>query len=125
MDSWNGTLIALGLGLTYIGLGYPMYRRKVRPNKIYGFRIRQTLNDPDVWYPVNARSGEHFMVTGGMLVALGLVSMAVAHTEDSQNVVMVIALGIALAGPLYSGVVGYRMAKALATRGADRSEPSA
>lgn len=64
MESWVGTLLALGLGIVYVALGYPLYRRTVGPNSFYGFRIRQTLHDPDVWYPVNERSGKYFIVTG-------------------------------------------------------------
>lgn len=113
MESWVGTLLALGLGIVYVALGYPLYRRTVGPNSFYGFRIRQTLHDPDVWYPVNERSGKHFMVTGLALILLGAVSLIVAQSKDRQKVVMVLALALSLVGPLYSGVVCYRMAKAL------------
>jgi len=116
MDSWVGTVLSLGLGIVYIALGYPLYRRKVGPNSFYGFRIRQTRNDPAVWYPVNERSGKHFIVTGLALVLLGAVSLIVAESEVRQNAVMLLALALALAGPFSSGVVCYRMAKTLAPK---------
>jgi len=37
--------------LTLISL--PLIARKVKPNPFYGFRIQQTLDDPNVWYETN------------------------------------------------------------------------
>ncbi len=121
MDSWVGTLLSLGLGIVYVAIGHPLYRQKVGPNPLYGFRIRQTLNDPDVWYPVNQRSGKHFIVTGLVLTLLGAVSLIVAQTENRQNAVLVMAVALALTGSFYLGVVCYRMARTLTTR---RTPPS-
>ncbi len=35
----------------------PLIQRRVRPNHGYGFRVRRTLEDPNLWYPANAYSG--------------------------------------------------------------------
>ena len=55
-------------------LAYPMYKRQVRPNRLYGLRTRATLADPEVWYEANMRSGRDAMIwsTGTALLALGL-----------------------------------------------------
>ena len=37
-----------------ICLSIPLIQRKVAPNRLYGFRVRRTLEDPNVWYPANA-----------------------------------------------------------------------
>jgi uncharacterized membrane protein len=70
------TLLALyvGAGLLLIGLSVPLIRRKVRPNNWYGFRMRQTLTDPDVWYATNAYAGKCLLVVGviTVLTAAGL-----------------------------------------------------
>ena len=64
----------VGGGLLLIGLSVPLIRRKVRPNAWYGFRVRQTLADPDVWYATNAYAGKCLLVVGVMtvLTAVGL-----------------------------------------------------
>lgn len=36
--------------------------RKVKPNPFYGFRIRRTLENPDVWYSVNEYFAKRLLV---------------------------------------------------------------
>jgi uncharacterized membrane protein len=60
-------------GIALIGLGIPLYRRRVPPNALYGVRLRSTLDDDELWYDVNARAGRDFIVIGtAFLVALGV-----------------------------------------------------
>jgi len=54
MESWVGTLLALGLGIVYVALGYPLYRRTVGPNSFYGFRL--TFGIPSTSAPANISS---------------------------------------------------------------------
>jgi uncharacterized membrane protein len=51
-------------GLLLIGLSIPLILKKVKPNALYGFRLQQTLDDPQVWYAVNAYSGKWLLVAG-------------------------------------------------------------
>ena len=51
----------VGSGLLLIGLSVPLIRRKVRPNGWYGFHVRQTLADPDIWYAANAYAGKSLL----------------------------------------------------------------
>ena len=51
-------------GLLLAGLSVPLILQKIRPNGLYGFRIPSTLNDPTLWYKVNAYSGRRFLVVG-------------------------------------------------------------
>lgn len=54
-------------------LSLPLILRKVKPNYIYGFRVLKTLNDPRLWYEVNAYAGVRLLVAGiaTILVAIG------------------------------------------------------
>src|SRR5438094_548962 len=58
-------------GLLLVALAIPLIRGKVGPNSWYGFRVPQTLGDPNVWYPVNRYAAK------GMLW-LGLATCAAA-----------------------------------------------
>ena len=58
----------VGAGLLLIGLSVPLIRRKVRPNAWYGFRVRQTLADPDTWYAANAYAGKWLLGVGVITV---------------------------------------------------------
>jgi uncharacterized membrane protein len=58
----------VGAGLLLIGLAVPLIRRKVRPNGWYGFRVWQTLADPEAWYAANAYVGKCLPVVGVIIV---------------------------------------------------------
>ncbi len=51
-------------GLLLAGLSVPLILQKVPPNGLYGFRIPATINNPDLWYKVNAYAGRRFLVVG-------------------------------------------------------------
>jgi hypothetical protein len=51
-------------GLLLAGLSLPLIWRKVSPNPWYGFRVRQTVDDPAVWYPANAYAGKGLLGVG-------------------------------------------------------------
>jgi uncharacterized membrane protein len=68
--------IILGLyvivGLLLAGLSIPLIRGQVGPNHLYGFRVKQTLENPAVWYPVNA-----FAAWGLLWVGLAICAAAI------------------------------------------------
>ena len=45
-------------------LSIPLILRKIGPNPLYGFRVKKTLADPAVWYPVNAYAAKRLLVVG-------------------------------------------------------------
>ena len=45
-------------------LSIPLILRQIGPNPWYGFRVRKTLDDPAVWYPVNAYSAKRLLAVG-------------------------------------------------------------
>jgi len=58
-------------GLLLAVISIPLILRKIGPNPWYGFRVKKTLDDPAVWYPVNAYAAKR-------LLAVGLVSSLAA-----------------------------------------------
>ncbi|MBN2084186.1 MAG: SdpI family protein [Anaerolineales bacterium] len=68
------TIYILG-GLLLILLSIPLILRKIRPNPWYGFRIRWTLEDPELWYSVNAYTGK-WLVFVGLCAILGAIGLA-------------------------------------------------
>jgi hypothetical protein len=69
-------LLALyaGAGLLLTLLSIPLIQRRVKPNPWYGFRVRQTLENPDTWYAVNAHAGKRLLWVGigAIIIAGGL-----------------------------------------------------
>ena len=60
-----GTLLA--------GLSLPLIWKKVPPNGLYGFRVSQTMDNPQVWYKVNTYSGKRLFWAGVSIVLAALV----------------------------------------------------
>ena len=53
-------------GLVLIGISIPLIQRRVKPNYWYGFRTRRTLDNPEIWYDVNAHAGKRMLASGLM-----------------------------------------------------------
>jgi hypothetical protein len=92
-------------GLLLAALAIPLWRRKIGPNPLYGFRIKQTLEDPAVWYEVNAVAGRGMLVDGLVIVVAALALAAVPgigidRYALSVLALFVVALGITLAASL-------------------------
>ncbi len=51
-------------GLVLIGISIPLIQGRVKPNYWYGFRTKRTLNDPHIWYDVNAYAGKRLLISG-------------------------------------------------------------
>jgi uncharacterized membrane protein len=73
MDTGQAIILVVYLlgACLLVGLAIPLAMRWVPPNRVYGFRTRATLEDPNVWYPVNR-------VTGIWLIATGIATAAVS-----------------------------------------------
>jgi SdpI/YfhL protein family len=51
-------MLFLFSGLLLAALSIPMIMGKIPPNGLYGFRVKKTLDNLEIWYPVNAYSGK-------------------------------------------------------------------
>ncbi len=51
-------------GLLLAGLSVPLILGKIPPNGLYGFRVPATIENPQLWYKVNAYSGKRLLVVG-------------------------------------------------------------
>ncbi len=57
-------LLYLVTGLLLVGLSLPLIYRKIPPNYWYGFRVKATLENEDVWYPVNEYAARRLLWVG-------------------------------------------------------------
>ena len=67
MSSLLRLYVTSGLGLC--GLSIPLILGWVPPNWVYGFRVRRTKENPEVWYPVNKYAGKWLLGVGSAIVA--------------------------------------------------------
>ncbi len=88
----NTALLSLFLvvGALLIGLSLPLVYGKVPPNRWYGFRVRRTLSDPNIWYPAN------------VYVAWQMIWVGVAGIVVSAGAFLIPNLDLGV----YAGIVG-------------------
>ena len=100
------------IGLLLIGLAIPLILGKVRPNHWYGFRIRLTLDNPEIWYPVNAWAGRWMCVAGAVIVLVALAALLIPESLFPwYALVLAVAL---LVGVVLIFAFGLRYARLLA-----------
>jgi hypothetical protein len=87
----TGTLLAL--------LSIPLMRRKIPPNGLYGFRTPKTINNPELWYLVNAYSARRMFWTaiGFVAAAVGLYFLpGIGLDEYAMSCLGVFSLGMVI-----------------------------
>jgi uncharacterized membrane protein len=62
-------------GLLLAGISIPMILGKIPPNGLYGFRVKKTMENPDIWYKTNTYSGK-WLLGVGLVLALAAVSFS-------------------------------------------------
>jgi uncharacterized membrane protein len=98
------------LGLLLVALGWPLSRRRVRPNRWYGLRVPATLASERVWYEANAVAGRDMMLIGATVGIAGLV-LPLAGLRDSF--VPVACAALLTVGSLAATLRGWRLANRL------------
>jgi hypothetical protein len=63
----------VGAGSILALLSVPLILKKIRPNGWYGFRVKQTLENPRLWYAVNAFAGRRLFFAGIASVFAALI----------------------------------------------------
>jgi SdpI/YfhL protein family len=95
--SWDQIMAILvtmyvGSGAILIALSIPLILRKVGPNPFYGFRIRQTLEDRQVWFDVNAYSAKGLFVVGAIQVVTALALAGIPGVDIATYAVSCLAV---------------------------------
>lgn len=103
----NPHIIFPAAGLLLFLLGWPLALRRVKPNPLYGLRVRATMMDERVWYDANAVAGKDSMVFGALFTATALLLPWVGVTESAYKATCITAMG---AGLLVLTIRGWRTA---------------
>ena len=65
-------MLFLFSGLLLAALSIPMIMGKIPPNGLYGFRVKETMDNPEIWYTVNVYSGK-WLLAASLVQALAAV----------------------------------------------------
>jgi uncharacterized membrane protein len=76
-------LVFPAIGGLLIGLGVPMARRWVPPNRWYGLRLRVTFADERVWYEANAATGRDLVWLGAAALVVALALQRLPQLPDA------------------------------------------
>jgi hypothetical protein len=76
LNAGTGTLLAL--------ISLPLILRLVGPNAWYGFRVKATLDNADLWYDANAYAGWRLLVAGVCTVVSAIGLYYVPHLRLDQ-----------------------------------------
>lgn len=89
-------IVFLFSGLLLAALSVPMIMGKISPNGLYGFRVKKTMDNPEIWYPVNAYSGKWLLAAGLVLslAALAIYFIPGISIDTYAYSVLVVWLGI-------------------------------
>lgn len=85
-------------------LSLPLLNNQIKPNGLYGFRVKKTLENPSVWYAVNQHFAWRLLWTGlAVMVASTLLYLVPGLSEDQYALaVLVVLLGFLLTGLIQS-----------------------
>jgi uncharacterized membrane protein len=104
------SLLFPAIGVLLIGLGWPLARRRVGPNRWYGLRLPATFADERVWYEANAVAGRDMMLVGSVV---GGVALVLPLAGFGENLVAVACAALLTVGSLGATLRGWRLANRL------------
>jgi uncharacterized membrane protein len=104
--------ICLAVGVLVILVAIPLAKRRIPPNRWYGFRVPATFADREVWFETNAQAGRDLIYLGLLLVlvAFGLAMLASPLLPQIQMLLYALVLVV---GSIVITVRGMRLASRL------------
>ena len=63
-------------GIISILIALPLLDEKIKPNLIYGFRVRATLENPKIWYAVNKYFAQRLFLAALVEIVIAVVLFA-------------------------------------------------
>jgi hypothetical protein len=87
-------------GLVLVGISIPLILGKIPPNGWYGFRVRKTMENPEIWYPVNQFAGKRLLLASLVfsLAAPGIYFIPGLQVDTFSYAVLIIwVVGFTLA----------------------------
>lgn len=84
----------LATGLLVAVLAIPMIMRKIKPNRLYGYRTKTSLSHEDLWYPLNALAGKYMLVLGIVFIIAGTILLFLMDQPTISWIIAGIGCGL-------------------------------
>ena len=114
--AYIGSIIAILDGILFIPIGLPLLFRKIKRNNFYGFRIKYTLQDDEIWFEVNEMLGRHMVYQGAVILVIGILSLFLVQGRTAQFIFLFVVLAIMATSVIYSLVKGIKLMNELALK---------
>ena len=106
-------LFFVATGLLLIGLSIPLMLRRVKPNWWYGFRVRKTLSDEQIWYESNAYAGKWLLMLGSIHTVVSFILYFVPTFRADFNAYAATCGVVFMIGFVIMIVLSFRYLRAL------------
>ena len=119
LTHYFGSLSSLFFCILYIAIGYPLVKRKIKRNYWYGFRVKYTMEDDDIWFEVNEMLGRDLVGQGiimGIIGMVGFLTIFISQKTIGQIIILCLAMCILTGGIIYSLVKGIKMMNKMAVQ---------
>jgi len=91
-------MLFVAVGTLIICLSLPLIYGKVPPNRLYGIVLQRTLDDPEVWYLVNAYTARRLLWVGITTILAAVLAYFIPNiTLDQYTTFVGVVNGIGLA----------------------------
>lgn len=100
-------MLFLFSGLLLAALSIPMIMGKIPPNGLYGFRVKKTLDNPEIWYPVNAYSGKWLLAASLVQVLAAVVAFYIPGITLEVYAYIVLAVWVVVFGAALTASIRY------------------
>jgi hypothetical protein len=94
-------------GLLLAALSIPMIKRKIPPNGLYGFRVKKTMENPEIWYPVNAYSGKWLLAASLVQALAAVVAYYIPGISLDVYAYLVLAVWVVVFGIALTASIRY------------------
>jgi len=112
-----GSLSSIFFCALYILIGYPLVKRKIKRNYWYGFRVKYTMEDDEIWYAVNEILGRDMILQGVIMGVIGIIGFGTVFIPIQligQLIILGMSMCILTVGIIYSLVKGIKLMNKMA-----------
>ena len=112
--NYFGAILIAFFGILFVPIGLPLKLRKIKRNYLYGFKMKYTLEDDEIWYEVNALLGKQMFYQGWAFLVLS-VPFFFFPGKVFQTIVAMVFLVLGVFGCVgYSIYTGMKLMKKMA-----------
>ncbi|MGD2093562.1 MAG: SdpI family protein [Phycisphaerales bacterium] len=91
----------LSSGIILIFLSIPLYKKKIKMNKTYGFRLSKAFQSDENWFNINAYGAKQMIIWSIIMILFGIAILFIPIPEK-PNTVLALTLSV---GPLILAVL--------------------